>query len=90
MTQEARKKILVTERDDGVRSLFQRVLSNRGYEVETADRGESGLQHYRQFSPDLITTSMRLNSDGAGGIEQGVMAASSTPCVCEKKVTKDL
>lgn len=47
-------KILIIEDDEGLRRLLQIDLERNGYEVMTAPEGQSGLEAFARFSPDLV------------------------------------
>ena len=47
-------KILVIDDEPDVLKYLESVLSDGGYEVETAESGKEGFEKARQWSPDLI------------------------------------
>ncbi len=56
-------KILVIDDEEGVRQYFDSLLSRMGYEVETAEDGESGLAKAGQEGIDLIIADFQLPGD---------------------------
>lgn len=56
-------KILVIDDEEGVRQYFDSLLSRMGYEVETAEDGESGLAKAGQEGIDLIVADFQLPGD---------------------------
>lgn len=60
-------KILIVEDEMFVRELYQRVLSQNGFEVSTAEDGEKGLAAAAQDHPDLILLDIMM--PGMNGIQ---------------------
>ncbi len=62
------ERILLVEDEDAVRTFSERALTNKGYEVMTADSGESALQLYETLEDqaiDLLVTDVVMpNMDG--------------------------
>jgi formate/nitrite transporter len=56
----APKRILVVDDDETVRRACQRVLSDRGYEVETADSGTAGLERTRRGFFDCALVDLKM------------------------------
>ena len=50
----AAQKILVIEDDNGARDALGCLLTEEGFQVETAASGEAGLACAREFQPDVI------------------------------------
>lgn len=58
-------KILIVEDDPAIRSMYEIKLQGQGYEVQTADNGQKGLELSKSFLPDLILLDILLpNMDG--------------------------
>jgi two-component system cell cycle sensor histidine kinase/response regulator CckA len=60
-------RILLVEDEDAVRTFSTRALTNKGYEVETAESGEAGLQVFKNLKKPidlLITDVIMPNMDG--------------------------
>lgn len=56
----AQTKVLVVDDDPAVRNLVHRYLANQGYEVESAADGESALERFDQFNPNLVVLDVNL------------------------------
>jgi DNA-binding NtrC family response regulator len=54
------KHILIIDDDDGIRSVFEQLLENKGYSVETASEGKEGLRKMHARKPDLIITDIMM------------------------------
>lgn len=52
--------ILVIEDDPSVRTLVQKSLSSKGYEVHLAEDGLSGLTRLEELKPDLIIVDIMM------------------------------
>ncbi len=64
---DTKKKILIIEDDSYIRELYEEVLKDEGFEVESAIDGEAGLTKIRQGGYDLILLDMMLPKvDGLG------------------------
>ncbi len=64
---EKKKKIMVVDDDQDLRSNLQYQFAARDYEVVTANDGLDGLEKLNNFSPDLMI--LDLNMPNMGGIE---------------------
>jgi len=54
------EKILVIDDDDSIRETLQLYLSEIGYEVITANNGETGIKLINQNKPDLILSDLKM------------------------------
>jgi len=54
------KKILVVDDDSAVRQAFILVLEDAGYQVDTAESGEVGLEKYKNGQYDLIFLDLKM------------------------------
>ncbi len=52
------KRILVADDEDQIRLMLKQMLENEGYEVDTVENGEKGMELISQNSYDLIITDM--------------------------------
>ena len=57
-------RILVADDNSTNRQLYRELLSGAGYDVETADGGESALARYRLGKPDLMILDIRMPDIG--------------------------
>lgn len=53
-------KILVVDDDPAIRNLIHRFLSQQGYQVESGQDGQTGLQLFEQLNPDLVVLDVNL------------------------------
>jgi DNA-binding NtrC family response regulator len=60
-------KILLIEDDPGTAASLQRVLRDEGYDVDLAERGDTGLEQAQQNSYSVVITDLRL--PGLSGLE---------------------
>ena len=56
----ASAKILVVDDDPAIRNLITRYLSQQDYEVEAAKDGQTGLELFDKFHPDLVVLDVNL------------------------------
>jgi two-component system phosphate regulon response regulator PhoB len=63
----AREKILVIEDEPDIAEVLQYNLEKEGFDVETARRGDTGIDAVRRDSPDLILLDLML--PGIDGLE---------------------
>ncbi len=61
------KRILVVDDDQVVGSSFERVLTNKGYRVDTALSGREAFEKYAGAEFDMVFTDLRM--PGQGGLE---------------------
>ncbi len=54
MTDQAKKKILIIEDDRSLQNALVEIVSQEGFESESALDGEEGLSKIKTFKPDLI------------------------------------
>ncbi|MEG4044294.1 response regulator transcription factor [Microcoleus sp. K1-B6] len=53
-------KILVVDDDPAIRNLIHRFLSQQGYQVESGEDGQTGLELFEQLNPDLVVLDVNL------------------------------
>ncbi len=74
------KKILLVDDDLYIRELYNEILENEGYEVETAANGEAGLNKITNNKYDLILLDIMMPKlDGIGILTKLKDSQSSTP-----------
>lgn len=61
------EKILIIDDDDSFRRVLEYNLEADGYQVVTASSGEDGLVLFKEHSPDLVITDMKMN--GISGLD---------------------
>ena len=57
---EQRKRVLIVEDDDSIRSLVQATLEYEGYDVQPAEHGGVALALLERFQPDVVVLDMRM------------------------------
>jgi two-component system, chemotaxis family, chemotaxis protein CheY len=55
-----RGPVLVVDDDESIRAFLKMALSDRGYQVVTAEHGAEALEAVRRSSPSLILLDMRM------------------------------
>ena len=74
--------ILVVEDDEAIRTSMQSYLADLGYQVETANDGESALEMFRRQAPDLLLCDLRLpRIDGLEVLSQVTAANPEVPVI---------
>ena len=63
----SKPRILILEDDDNLRDVLAEVLTDEGFEVKAASRGETAVEYAAQESFDLIIADIRM--EGMGGLE---------------------
>ena len=53
-------KILVVDDDPAIRNLIHRFLSQQGYQVESGEDSQTGLELFEQLNPDLVVLDVNL------------------------------
>lgn len=61
------KKILLVDDEEGLRKVLGIVLSDAGYQVQTAESGENALDILKEFDPPIVLTDIKM--PGMDGIE---------------------
>lgn len=69
--------VLIIDDDDQLRSSFNKLLKEEGYDVKTAASGEAGLEILQKCSLDLVILDMRL--PGINGLETFNQIHASEP-----------
>ena len=64
---ETRGRILVADDEPSIREIFQLNLSQSGFDVRTAESGETALTAFDEFGPDVVVTDVRM--DGISGLD---------------------
>ena len=85
-------RILVVDDEPQITQVLQTSLVARGYEVRSADDGESALEVFRQWQPELIITDLSMPKMGGIALCQAIRSCSDVPIlvlsVKEEETTK--
>ena len=57
-------KILVIDNEAPMRQLLTSMLEREGFEVETAEDGDAGLEAFRRQRPDVVVTDILMPNKG--------------------------
>lgn len=60
-------KILIIDDEKGIRTSLKFFLKGEGFEIETAETGEEGIEKYQKFEPDI--TILDINLPGIDGLD---------------------
>ncbi len=74
---EPRIRVLVVDDEPAILRALQRLLTRRGFEVETASSGLSALEHLRDRASDVIISDFKM--PGMNGTELLCAAAAMLP-----------
>jgi CheY-like chemotaxis protein len=77
-------RILVVEDEEYLRELYQEIISEQGYYVETAKDGNEGVVKIKQGGWDLVLLDIML--PGMDGIEIMRVTKANPPTIPNKKV----
>jgi len=58
------QRILVIDDEAPMREMLTGMLGQEGYEVDTADDGDAGLEAFRRCRPDLVVTDILMPHTG--------------------------
>src|ERR1017187_10845725 len=73
----ASRKVLIVDDDPVIRKSFDRVLSNKGYAVITAESGEEALRKLGDEQYDVVYTDIRM--PGMSGLEVAEQVKARRP-----------
>jgi CheY-like chemotaxis protein len=73
----ATRKVLVVDDDPAVRKSIDRVLTNKGYAVITAENGEEAMRKLSEEKYDLVYTDIRM--PGMSGLDVAEQVKASKP-----------
>ena len=75
------QKVLIVEDEPMVGEVVERYLRRDGYEVQTALDGQSGLQAFDAFQPDLVVLDVMLPRVDGMEVCRRIRAASQIPII---------
>ncbi len=77
-----KEKILLIEDERKLRRILQLVLSDAGYDVQTAEDGGSGIECWKKWKPSLVLSDVKMAPlDGLHVLRYGHEHAPDVPCV---------
>jgi twitching motility two-component system response regulator PilH len=58
-----KKKVLIVDDESDMRTYFETLISENGYETKTAEDGDTGFEIARTFRPDVITLDIIMDRE---------------------------
>jgi len=78
----SRASILVVDDEEHIRKLYEKELSEEGYQVRTATRGEEALRMAEEKPPDVVILDIKLQDQNGLGILGGLKKLNqNTPII---------
>ena len=74
-------KILLVDDDPNIRQLVNLYLEKEGFEVEMADRGDTAVEKFKTFAPNLILLDLMLPGMDGWQVCREVRKASNVPII---------
>ena len=74
-------RVLVVDDEPQIISVLQTSLAASGYDVQTADDGESALYAFKRWRPELIITDLSMSRMGGIALCQTLRASSDVPII---------
>jgi two-component system KDP operon response regulator KdpE len=83
MTQPAIKlaRILIVDDEPDIPEVLLASLSAHGFEIRSADDGESGMEVFRTWHPDLVITDLSMPRMGGIALCKAIRATSAVPII---------
>ena len=75
------KRILVIDDEFQITRVLKRSLGAHRYDVRTASDGESGMDLFRDFHPDLVITDLSMPEMGGIEVCRAIRRTSDTPII---------
>jgi two-component system, OmpR family, copper resistance phosphate regulon response regulator CusR len=75
----AQKRVLVVEDDEDVYDFLRPLLEEKGFIVDVAIDGRSGIKKVREFQPDLVVLDLMMTGLDGYGFLRGLRAAELMP-----------
>jgi CheY-like chemotaxis protein len=75
------KKILIIDDEKDMRVYLATLFRKAGYETETAENGEEGVERAESFAPDLITLDILMPKGSGIRAYRGLRTSTSTSSV---------
>ena len=74
---QRQSRVMVVDDDAETLALLREVICKEGYQVETAEDGESALRHLAEWQPDLVITDIHM--PGMDGLALLAAVREKTP-----------
>jgi len=74
-------RVLVVDDEPRITQALQTSLNARGYEVRSADDGESALAVFRQWQPQLVITDLSMPDMGGIALCRAIRSCSDIPII---------
>jgi two-component system, NtrC family, response regulator AtoC len=68
------KRVLVVDDEENIRLVLKTLLQKHGYNVDTADSGETALEKLETFDPDVVLTDVRMPKMGGFDLITAIQA----------------
>lgn len=75
------RKILVIDDETQIIRVMRRILSAHQYEIRTASDGESGIEVFHSWMPDLVITDLQMPNVGGLELCRRLRAVSDVPII---------
>jgi two-component system, OmpR family, KDP operon response regulator KdpE len=74
-------RLLVVDDEAQIIEVLQTFLTNRGYEVRSADDGETALEVFRNWKPELVITDLSMPRMGGIALCRAIRSHSEVPII---------
>jgi two-component system, OmpR family, KDP operon response regulator KdpE len=75
------KRILVVDDEPQITRILRRSLAAHDFEVRTADDGETAMEAFKEFHPDLVITDLQMPEMGGLELCRTIRAISQVPII---------
>ncbi|MGA0162993.1 MAG: sigma-54-dependent transcriptional regulator [Bdellovibrionota bacterium] len=77
-----RKKVLIVDDESGMRHMLSVLLEREGYDIETAENGQEGLNKIKSEDYDLVLCDIRMpEMDGLSFLERAKSVSRNVPVI---------
>lgn len=77
----SKQKILIVDDDENIAEIISLYLNKECFETKIAPDGETALDYFKSFNPDLILLDIMLPGIDGYGVCREIRAVSSTPII---------
>jgi two-component system KDP operon response regulator KdpE len=74
-------RVLIVDDEPQITQALQASLHARGYDVQSADDGESAMEVFRQWQPALVITDLSMPKMGGIALCQAIRSCSDAPII---------